>query len=229
MDFGTLGIFCGHGTIYDADVAVDDPYLLHTAAVVASGSLANVDAFNERPQQLRRQLRDFRVPAGLLNEDIHVGGGGFQLFQFHLLLRDGRCQLFLLGIVVGGQHSKLLVGDLAQHVVLVEPLEQDRQLRIPLHHFVQLPLGGGHLLAELCRVLAVDVSSELVLLCSREVRHPPQVIQYDSIQVGFRDMVSRAGILASLAVGGAAEVVLFRLHFPCAAQHHVPAAVSAVD
>ena len=66
-------------------------------------------------------------------------------------------------------------------------------------------------------------------LCSREVRHPPQVIQYDSIQIGFRDMVSRAGILASLAVGGAAEVVPFRLHLTRAAQHHVPAAVSAVD
>lgn len=31
MDFGTLGIFCGHGAVYDADVAVDDPYLLHKA------------------------------------------------------------------------------------------------------------------------------------------------------------------------------------------------------
>ena len=68
-----------------------------------------------------------------------------------------------------------------------------------------------------------------MLLCSREVRHPPQVIQYDSIQVGFRDMVSRAGILASLAVGGAAEVVLFQLHLTRAAQHHVPATVGAVD
>ena len=61
------------------------------------------------------------------------------------------------------------------------------------------------------------------------MRHPPQVIQYDSIQVGFRDVVGCAGVLATLAVGGAAEVVLLRLHFPRAAQYHVPAAVSAVD
>ena len=47
MDFGTLGIFCGHGTVYDTDVAVDDSYLLHTIAVVASGPLADVDAFNQ--------------------------------------------------------------------------------------------------------------------------------------------------------------------------------------
>ena len=61
------------------------------------------------------------------------------------------------------------------------------------------------------------------------MRHPPQVIQHDGFQGNLRDMVSRAGILATFAVGGAAEVVLLRLHFACAAQHHVPAAVSAVD
>ena len=123
MDFGTLGIFCGHGAVYDTDVAVDDPHLLHTIAVVATRSLANVDAFNEQPQQLRRQLGYIRVATGFLNEGVHVGGGGFQLLQLRLLLRDGCGQLLLLCIVVGRQHSELLVADLAQHIVLIEPLE----------------------------------------------------------------------------------------------------------
>ena len=70
MDFGTLGIFCGHGAVYDTDVAVDDPHLLHTIAVVATRSLANVDAFNEQPQQLRRQLGYIRVATGFLNEGV---------------------------------------------------------------------------------------------------------------------------------------------------------------
>ena len=68
-----------------------------------------------------------------------------------------------------------------------------------------------------------------MLFRSRKVRYPPQVIQHNGFQVGLRDVVSRAGILAAFAIDGAAEVVLLRLHFPRAAQHHVPAAVSAVD
>ena len=123
MSFGTLGIFCGHGTVYNTDVTVDDPHLLHTVAVVAARSLANVYAFNERPQQLRRQLGYLCVAAGLFNEGVYIGGGGFQLFQFRLLLRYGHRQLLLLGVVVSGQHPKLLVGDLPQYVVLIESFE----------------------------------------------------------------------------------------------------------
>lgn len=77
MDFGTLGIFCGHGAVYDTDVAVDDPHLLHTIAVVAARPLANVDAFNEQSQQLRRQLGYLRVAIGLLNKGVHIGSIGF--------------------------------------------------------------------------------------------------------------------------------------------------------
>ena len=77
VDYGTLGIFCGHGAVYDTDVAVDDPHLLHTIAVIAARPLANVDAFNKQPQQLRRQLRYLRVATGLLNKCGHIGSIGF--------------------------------------------------------------------------------------------------------------------------------------------------------
>lgn len=68
-----------------------------------------------------------------------------------------------------------------------------------------------------------------MLFRSRKVRYPPQVIQHNDFQVGLRDVVGCAGFLAAFAIDGAAEVVLLRLHFARAAQHHVPTAVGAVD
>ncbi len=50
--------------------------------------LPYLNPLDEQPQQLRRQFIDGGILLRLLNERVHVGGGGFQLFQPGLLFGD---------------------------------------------------------------------------------------------------------------------------------------------
>lgn len=58
--------------------------------------------------------------------------------------------------------------------------------------------------------------------------HPPQIVQYDGVQLLLPDVVGRAFTPAALAVGVALEVVVGLFHTACPVQHHRPFAVGAV-
>ena len=133
------------------------------------------------PQLLRlgRQLVDGDVLLGLLDEGVYIGDRGFQPLQLLLPCGDGRLQLFLLPVVVSGEHPKLLVGHTPQHVVLVEPLEQSAQLSVPAAHGVQFLLHAVDLPPQFHCVLLVDVLRKLPLLHPGEVGHPAQIVQHD--------------------------------------------------
>ena len=93
-----------HRAVHRADVAVDDADALVGAAGVFLRPFSHLDPLDEQPQQLRRQLIDGGVLLCLLNERVHVGGGGFQLFQPGLLFGDLFLQRFLLAGVIARQH-----------------------------------------------------------------------------------------------------------------------------
>ena len=128
-------------------------------------------------------------PLGLLNERFYVGSGRFQLLQPGLLLRDGLLQHFLLGVMIGGEHPKLLGGDLLENMILIEALGQHGQFPVPFPHGVQLLLERVHLLAQFFAVLLVDVCCKLPLLQPGEVRHPLKIVQQDLAQLVLPDMV----------------------------------------
>lgn len=108
----------------------------------------------------------------LLNERVHVGGGGFQLFQPGLLFGDLFLQRFLFDGVIARQHPVLLIGHPPQHIVLIEPLEQLGQFLSASPHGIQIFLDRVHLTPQLQRILAAYVGGELLFLHPREVRHP---------------------------------------------------------
>ena len=95
---GSLSIL--HLAVESADVPVDDPDLLTGVAGVFLAPLSHLDPLDEQTEKLRRELLDVPVPSGLFDEGVHVGGGGFQLLQPSLLLRDGVLQRPLLGVWV---------------------------------------------------------------------------------------------------------------------------------
>ncbi len=107
-----------HWTVDDTDVPVDDLDLLTGMAGVFLAPLPHLNPLNEQTEELRGQLLDVRIPLGFLNEGVHVGGGGFQTFQMGLLLWHSVLQRFLLGVVVGGEHTELLVCDPAKYRIL---------------------------------------------------------------------------------------------------------------
>jgi hypothetical protein len=89
-----------------------------------------------------------------------VGGRRLELFEPRFFYRDGCIKLFLLGVVVTGEDSELLACDPAQHVILVEPFEERRQLRVPAPHGVEFFLHGVDFPPKLYAVLLVDVLGE---------------------------------------------------------------------
>lgn len=167
------------------------------------------------------------VLLGLLDEGVHIGDRGFQPLQLLLLRGDGRLQLLLLGVVVGGEHPELLVGHPPQYIVLVEPLEQSAQFSVPAAHGVQLLLYPVDLPPQLQRVLLVDVLRELPLLHPGEVGHPAQIIQYDLDQLFFPDVVGRTLRFSPLAIGVALEVVAGLGHGTGPVQYHRLSTVDA--
>ena len=191
--------------------------------------LPDLNALDEQPQQLGRQLVDGSELLGLLDEGVHIGDRGFQPLQLILLRWDGELQLLLLRIVVGGEHSELLVGHTSQHIVLVKPFKQGAQFSVPAAHGVQLLLHTVDLPSQFQGVLLVDVLGELPLLHPGEVGHSAQIVQHDLLQIHLSDLMRRAGILPPLAVGGAPEVVLILPHLLRPAEHQVLSAVGAVD
>lgn len=82
------------------------------------------DLLNEQPQQLRYQFRDFTVLLGPFHESGGVGDGVPQFLLPLLQLGEFLLDLRLLLRVLTGEDMVLLVRDAAQHVVLVDPLEQ---------------------------------------------------------------------------------------------------------
>jgi len=195
---------------------------------VLHGTFSDLDPGYEQAHDLRCQLVNGPVPFCLLDERLHIGGRRLQLFQPFFLLRDRLVQLPLLGVVVGREKTELLVGYAAEHIVLVQPLEQGGQLVPAPAHGVKLLLQHVDLLPKLRRVFAVDVLRKLPLLLAGEVCHPPQIVQYDGVQLLLPDVVGRAFAPAALAVGVALEIVVGLFHTACPVQHHRPFAVGTV-
>lgn len=216
-----------HRAVHRADVAVHDADALVGAAGVFLRPLAYLDPLDEQPQQLRRQLVDGGILLRLLNERVHVGGGGFQLFQPGLLFGDLFLQRFLFDGVIARQHPVLLIGHPPQYIVLIEPLEQLGQFLSASPHGIQIFLDRVHLTPQLQRILAADVGGELLFLHPREVRHPAQVLQHNGFQFKLPDVMRRADGLALFAVGVALEVVLRPLHRAGSVQHQRLAAIRA--
>lgn len=214
-----------HRAVQVPNVPVDDPDALRRTAGIFHAALPNLDALDEQSSQLRRQLVDGGEPLGLLNERFHVGGGRFQLLQPVLLFRDGLLQHLLLGVIIGGEHLELPGGDPLEDVILIEPLEQHRQLPIPLPHGVQLLLERIHLPAQFLAVLLVDVRRELPLLHPGKVGHPPEVIQHDLAQLILPDMVCGTRSLAPFPVGVARVIIPRLFHRAGPVEHHGLAAV----
>ena len=67
-----------HGRVQRADVPVHDPDALAGGTGVFLRPLPNLNALDEQPQQLGRQLVDGGVLLGLLDEGVHIGDRGFQ-------------------------------------------------------------------------------------------------------------------------------------------------------
>lgn len=86
--------------VHRADVAVDDADALVGAAGVFLRPLAYLYPLDEQPQQLRRQLVDGGVLLCLLNECIHVGGGGFQFKLPDMVRRANGPALFAVGVAL---------------------------------------------------------------------------------------------------------------------------------
>ena len=69
------------GRVQRADIPVNDPDALTGGTGVFPCPLPDLDALDEQPQQLGRQLVDGGVLLGLFDEGIHIGDRGFQPFQ----------------------------------------------------------------------------------------------------------------------------------------------------
>lgn len=160
--------------VHHAHIAVDDADTLLGGAGIFFTAFPDLYGADEQPQDFWRQLADFRIPFGFLNERFHVGGRILELLQPRFICGDGSGQFFLLGVVVNGENAELLVSDAPQHIVLIEMFEKCRQLCVPAPHGIQLLLDSVDFPAKLRAVLPVDVLGKQPFLLSREVRHPAQ-------------------------------------------------------
>ena len=106
-----------------------------------------------------------------------------------LLDWNGDRQIFLLGVVVCGQHAELFIAHPSQNIVFVETLEQRGQLIVSPMHGIQFPLQAVNFPAQFCGVPLVDVLGKLPLLHPCEVRDPAQVIQHNGFQVRLTDLM----------------------------------------
>lgn len=180
-------------------------------------------------QDLSGQLRDLAVPFGILNEPGNIGAGVFQFLKPYFHGRELFLDIFLLSGVLLRQDAILLVRDASKYTVLVEPFEQLRQLGLALLHGVDLLLEHSDLLLCLLALLLADMLRKPQLILTSEVRDTAYVIQQDSIEFLFPDVMSGADVFAFLLVGGAHKVVFHRIHGVRPVQYHGASTVQAVD
>ena len=182
------------------------------------------DPLNEQPQQLRRQLRDIRIPLRLVEEAVRLVHGFPQALDLILFLWNTDSDEVLFFRVAAGEHLKLLCCDAVQHTVLIQLFEDRVQFRFPLPHGCQFLLLPANLPLKFGGLLAANVGGELFRMFPRRARHPAQVLQYDLVQNALPDVVVRTGF-PILLVGAAGKVIVAGGHGMRPVQHHVGAAV----
>ena len=93
-----------HGRIQCADVPVHDPDALTSGTGVFLRPLPDLDALDEQPQQLRISS-SMAVYCLAFSMKASIGDRGFQPLQlFPPSCGDSQLQLFLLSVVVSGEH-----------------------------------------------------------------------------------------------------------------------------
>ncbi len=170
----------------------------------------HIDALDQLPQGVGRQLLDAHILVGLLDEKLDVLMLSFLYFNFLLQGLRFRFQLLLLRLVALAHHVEPLVAEPSCGVVLIDLDEQPLQLCDPLLIALQLLAMDLNLFAALQPHLLAHDGHEIVLMVQDMVRHHLDVAQYQTLQNRLPDVVG-AALLLVLPVEGAVEKRILRL------------------
>lgn len=170
----------------------------------------HIDALDQLPQGVGRQLLDAHILVGLLDEKLDVLMLSFLYFNFLLQGLRFRFQLLLLRLVALAHHGEPLVAEPSCGVVLIDLDEQPLQLCDPLLIALQLLAMDLNLFAALQPHLLAHDGHEIVLMVQDMVRHHLDVVQYQTLQNRLPDVVG-AALLLVLPVEGAVEKRILRL------------------
>gem|GEM_PF-3226399 len=101
-----------------ADIGVVAFNLLFRGSGISFGFFMDNNLTDEHPEYLRRQISDFRVAFGLVDEPVNIGDEGFKPpdVRFSLWYLDSQIRLFFS--IGGGEDAELLVCDPPEDIIL---------------------------------------------------------------------------------------------------------------
>ena len=166
----------------------------------------NFDFFNQFIEHPRGQLPGPRIFAD--GRDEHIRRDGLAFGALHSVLQGFYFfpQLLLLHLILGRHPGKPLVGDLARHIVLIEPLKQAVQLFVAVDGGIQFPVHGAHLVRSGFLGKAHHQFGELLFILADELRQAPDFRQNDLFQEIGPDVMGRGTGSTVALVVGAVEV-----------------------